>query len=74
MRMAENHLDRAAERRVALVDEHYRRPVVCVAVARKRPRMRCDAVLTDATPGQAGPPAEFKHINKRRKRNLRGFP
>jgi hypothetical protein len=26
------------------------------------------------TPGQAGPPAEFKHINKRRRRNLRGFP
>ncbi|KAK9704647.1 hypothetical protein RND81_07G000700 [Saponaria officinalis] len=23
---------------------------------------------------QAGLPAEFKHINKRRKRNLRGFP
>ena len=28
----------------------------------------------EATPGQAGTPAEFKHINKRRKRNLRGFP
>lgn len=28
----------------------------------------------NATPGQAGLPAEFKHINKRRKRNLRGFP
>ena len=28
----------------------------------------------DATPGQAGLPAEFKHINKRRKRNLQGFP
>lgn len=27
-----------------------------------------------ATPGQAGLPAEFKHINKRRKRNLQGFP
>lgn len=27
-----------------------------------------------ATPGQAGPPAEFKHINKRRRRNLQGFP
>jgi hypothetical protein len=27
-----------------------------------------------ATPGQAGAPAEFKHINKRRRRNLRGFP
>ena len=27
-----------------------------------------------ATPGQAGSPAEFKHINKRRKRNLPGFP
>ncbi|CAA0826999.1 Unknown protein [Striga hermonthica] len=33
---------------------------------------RCDPSY--ATPGQAGPPAEFKHINKRRKRNLRGFP
>lgn len=29
---------------------------------------------TFATPGQAGLPAEFKHINKRRKRNLQGFP
>ena len=28
----------------------------------------------NATPGQAGLPAEFKHINKRRKRNLQGFP
>ena len=27
-----------------------------------------------ATPGQAGSPAEFKDINKRRKRNLPGFP
>lgn len=27
-----------------------------------------------ATPCQAGLPAEFKHINKRRKRNLQGFP
>lgn len=27
-----------------------------------------------ATPGQAGLPAEFKHINKRRRRNLQGFP
>lgn len=26
------------------------------------------------TSGQAGAPAEFKHINKRWKRNLRGFP
>lgn len=26
------------------------------------------------TPGQSGIPAEFKHINKRRKRNLQGFP
>ena len=27
-----------------------------------------------ATPGQSGLPAEFKHINKRRRRNLQGFP
>lgn len=27
-----------------------------------------------ATPGQTGLPAEFKHINKRRRRNLQGFP
>jgi len=27
-----------------------------------------------ATPGQAGLPAEFKHINKRRKRNQPGLP
>nr|GEW16305.1 hypothetical protein [Tanacetum cinerariifolium] len=34
-------------------------------------------VLDDAstaTPGQAGLPAEFKHINKRRERNLQGIP
>lgn len=30
--------------------------------------------LSFATPGQARLPAEFKHINKRRKRNLQGFP
>ena len=30
--------------------------------------------ISTATPGQAGLPAEFKHINKRRKRNLQGFP
>jgi hypothetical protein len=35
-------------------------------------RPSADAPL--ATPGQAGSPAEFKHINKRRKRNLPGFP
>ena len=27
-----------------------------------------------ATPSQVGLPAELKHINKRRKRNLQGFP
>ncbi|PKA61734.1 hypothetical protein AXF42_Ash008564 [Apostasia shenzhenica] len=32
------------------------------------------AALVVATSGQAGAPAEFKHINKRRRRNLRGFP
>ena len=32
------------------------------------------ALSTVATPGQAGLPAEFKHINKRRRRNLQGFP
>jgi hypothetical protein len=26
------------------------------------------------TSGQSGLPAEFKHINKQRKRNLKGFP
>lgn len=31
-------------------------------------------VARTATPGQAGLPAEFKHINKRRRRNLQGFP
>ena len=30
--------------------------------------------VPNTTPGQAGLPAEFKHINKRRKRNLQGFP
>lgn len=31
-------------------------------------------VSRTTTPGQSGLPAEFKHINKRRKRNLQGFP
>ena len=35
---------------------------------------RAPAFRTVATPDQAGLPAEFKHINKRRKRNLQGFP
>lgn len=37
----------------------------------KAPRIVCVLIVT---PGQAGLPAEFKHINKRRKRNLQGFP
>lgn len=37
-------------------------------------RMSCRGILRIDTPGQAGLPAEFKHINKRRRRNLRGFP
>lgn len=32
------------------------------------------AAAWNATPGWARPPAEFKHINKRRRRNLQGFP
>lgn len=39
----------------------------------ERPRSSAPCAPT-ATPGQAGLPAEFKHINKRRRRNLRGFP
>ncbi|KAI9390756.1 hypothetical protein POPTR_008G224165v4 [Populus trichocarpa] len=45
------------------------------APARGWPKIESSA--TDAlvaTPGQAGLRAEFKHINKRRKRNLQGFP
>jgi hypothetical protein len=51
----------------------------CRAIERRRRRApatltrRLDGAST-ATPGQAGLPAEFKHINKRRKRNLQGFP
>lgn len=37
-------------------------------------RVRRSLGAFNATPGQAGLPAEFKHINKRRKRNLQGFP
>ena len=36
--------------------------------------MHCVSNASTATPGQAGLPAEFKHINKRRRRNLQGFP
>ncbi|KAJ6818627.1 uncharacterized protein M6B38_405905 [Iris pallida] len=39
-----------------------------------RARRRNGAFDRNATPGQAGLPAEFKHINKRRRRNLQGFP
>ncbi|KAJ6820571.1 hornerin-like [Iris pallida] len=39
-----------------------------------RPRRQNGAFDRNATPGQAGLPAEFKHINKRRRRNLQGFP
>lgn len=55
------------------------RPVVrtsCFGVGSRdpyAPSVPRDGAST-ATPGQAGLPAEFKHINKRRKRNLQGFP
>lgn len=39
-----------------------------------RPESPLSRGLKYATPGQAGLPAEFKHINKRRRRNLLGFP
>ncbi|KAK9085617.1 hypothetical protein Sjap_026028 [Stephania japonica] len=35
---------------------------------------QCTPLIYLATPGQAGPPAKFKHIIKQRKRNLLGFP
>ena len=50
---------------------------LCAFVALRAARdARCSRFggAFNATPGQAGLPAEFKHINKRRKRNLRGFP
>jgi len=50
------------------------RSVVAFPCAEKRTEDPCTPVPSIATPGQAGPPAEFKHINKRRKRNLPGFP
>lgn len=40
----------------------------------KDPKVSSRDDASTATPGQAGLPAEFKHINKRRKRNLQGFP
>ena len=53
-----------------------RLPVVRFRRAPIGPRrsLPCFGGAFNATPGQAGLPAEFKHINKRRKRNLRGFP
>ncbi|KAI9382835.1 hypothetical protein POPTR_014G186600v4 [Populus trichocarpa] len=45
------------------------------APARGWPKIESSAMdALVATPGQARLPAEFKHINKRRKRNLQGFP
>lgn len=50
-------------------------PIVCACRARAQQTMLHRFVdAFNATPGQAGLPAEFKHINKRRKRNLQGFP
>lgn len=46
---------------------------VALRAARDSKRLRSGGAF-NATPGQAGLPAEFKHINKRRKRNLQGFP
>ncbi|KAK4573984.1 hypothetical protein RGQ29_031782 [Quercus rubra] len=44
---------------------------VCLGVTHRcPPQLR----VPNTTPGQVGLPAEFKHINKRRKRNLQGFP
>ena len=40
----------------------------------ERPLRAASRRASNATPGQAGLPAEFKHINKRRRRNLQGFP
>lgn len=74
---------RLAGREQQGVGESYERNLRCL---RAGPRdglcLLCDPgpspvrheVAWNATPGWARPPAEFKHINKRRKRNLRGFP
>ena len=60
-----------------------RRSVAEIPLSSRRARPSPDEVFRtlmrffgarSATPGQAGIPAEFKHINKRRKRNLPGFP
>ena len=49
-----------------------RRAAGASALRTHRAPKRIDA--RTATPGQSGLPAEFKHINKRRRRNLQGFP
>lgn len=57
-------------------DWWYTRPFA-YKTSRRASRILCGIIgplQTFATPGQAGLPAEFKHINKRRKRNLQGFP
>ncbi len=51
-----------------------RRRAPAAPIVRGAPAPGRDAAPRIATPGQAGPPAELKHINKRRRRNLRGFP
>ena len=64
---------RGAPRRV--VGRHHGRRGRPTADGREERNPRAGACgARTATPGQAGLPAEFKHINKRRKRNLRGFP
>ncbi|KAL5129462.1 hypothetical protein HKD37_U058531 [Glycine soja] len=57
-------------RRDKMVDEPRSRPITCEPVSfwtHRRP-FACTHAPNE-TSGQAGLPAEFKHINKRRKRN-----
>ena len=67
---------RQASRRVVVDRPRLRLRPRCAPPGSSRdpPRRRPPGRPVPATPGQAGLPAEFKHINKRRKRNLRGFP
>jgi hypothetical protein len=58
---------------LALADQRWRKNL---SKARRRRLCQCEELTDpvhvsaqDATPGQAGLPAELKHINKRRKRN-----
>lgn len=61
-------------REAAIVSALRRSLLDCPASNPTRSKHPIRGSIRIATPSQVGLPAELKHINKRRKRNLQGFP